>query len=324
MACKGACLTGVALAALGRSQMASKTRDVGQDKERTAETGLAVVAHLGPADLKLQLPDVHLGRSDTGFSLWVSGLLLASVLAEEGENLVRGRSVLELGAGISAVPTLVAAQQSPRHCVATDYCEEIVASIRSNLQLNGAKAEAKILDWEMAAANPPLEKWDLVLFADAVYTEEMGSLLARCLDALVAPHGEILGALPENRIGIAEFVRKMAAIGFHAEEVPVSASLKTAIDEGKVLQHARLSREECLKMLSGLPAQASILVRWRRKHPAEDKTKDARNKERIARLAQQTLGTRPDESERIWAHLAAAMAKKESQIRISEGFEIWE
>eukprot|EP00930_Biecheleria_cincta_P026784 TRINITY_DN18838_c0_g1_i2.p1 TRINITY_DN18838_c0_g1~~TRINITY_DN18838_c0_g1_i2.p1 ORF type:complete len:134 (-),score=30.36 TRINITY_DN18838_c0_g1_i2:43-444(-) len=133
----------------------------------------------------------------------------------------------------------------------------------------------------------------------------MGTLLAQCLNCVVAPNGVALGALSEIRVGSAEFVRTMSKTGFVAQEVTVSAEMKARIDDGSVLQQNRLDQQQLLKLIHGLPARGSILVRWHRKNTGN-------------------LSAQTDESDRIWEYLAGAMAEKESGIQMAAGFEVWE
>ncbi|CAK0867946.1 unnamed protein product, partial [Prorocentrum cordatum] len=47
----------------------------------------------------------------------------------------------------------------------------------------------------------PRRRWDVVLIADGVCTEEVAPVLARCIDALLAEHGEVVCVMPELRVG---------------------------------------------------------------------------------------------------------------------------
>lgn len=183
--------------------------------------------------------------------------------------------------------------------VATDYSEEIVQMARENLLLNCVRAHAQILDWEEKRGSDA-KRWDLILFADAISSEEAGTLLAHCIDATLTSSGEVIGALPKLRIGIAEFINKMRDIGFSAEEVHVESDLLSRIDAGSVFSPEH--RQSMLSMIEGLPASGCILVRWRR---------------------QSVKGVR-DDSRRIWDYLASAMHDANANIKLSEGFEIWE
>ena len=49
------------------------------------------------------------------------------------------------------------------------------------------------------------EQFDIVLFADGVYTERGAWLLADAMTALLKPKGMIIGALPELRAGMTSF-----------------------------------------------------------------------------------------------------------------------
>ncbi|CAE8683040.1 unnamed protein product, partial [Polarella glacialis] len=216
-----------------------------------------------------------------------------------------GRSVLELGCGVAPLPIAVAASRGAGECQATDYSESIVGFAEANLALNGIdRVVSAVLDWEKvvsaAASGAVVRKWDVVLFADTVYTEEMGTLLAECIDAVLAPEGQVLGALPPLRVGTAEFVLMMRKHGFAAEELECSQVLKDAIDDSSILESDSLKGEALLDVIHGRPVAQCVMVRWRR-GPVEK-----------------------DDSQKIWSYLAGIMAQADLSIKMSEGFEVWE
>jgi len=245
------------------------------------------------------------GTNYTGLQLWVGGLLLASFLAENGCSL-RGRKVVELGCGISPLPALVAALSGAASCTATDGYDDVLVTTRSNVKLNASRALVERLDWEAkvaAAAAGSTHRWDVVIFGDCVYSVEGGHLLAQCINATVAPGGEVLGALCPLRVGTAEFVLEMQNLGFSAKEMQLNPSTLAAIEDGSVLglgTQSVLQCETAESMICGRPVKGCTVVRWQKGAVAGD------------------------ESRKIWDKLAGILREAEDRIRLSEGFEIWE
>mmetsp|Transcript_22958 Transcript_22958/g.74109 ORF Transcript_22958/g.74109 Transcript_22958/m.74109 type:complete len:330 (+) Transcript_22958:127-1116(+) len=272
---------------------------------------LQVAVVLGDRRLTFVLPPTEKGSYDTGLRLWTGGLLLAGFLAEQGTHLVQGRAVLELGAGVSSLPAAMAAQLGASLCIATDYSFEIVAAAQANLDRNGSKARAEVLDWEFpikSSAGKARGAWDVVMFADAICTEEAGTLLASCIDAVVDSHrGLVVGSLSEIRVGTTEFMGKMQARGFVAEELHLapSSKLKASIDECSLLVLERCDAQAADNLIHGRPVAGSKLVCWRRRQGGDGHAQH-------------------DESDRLRKYFAEELAHKEINIRLSDGFEIWE
>jgi len=273
--------------------------------------------------LEVGMPKTDGGSYETGLRLWTGGLLLAGFLAERGAELIRGKTVLELGAGISALPTAVAGRMNAKLAVATDYLPEIVDIAEENLEQmeeirRRRKTAAAILDWCYPDSSPALgmaEKWDLIMFADSIYTEDIGTLLAECLDTLV-PSGSsttIIGALSEIRVGTIEFVRSMQARGFRARELELEASsrLKESIDDCSVVVSPS-SSEERERLVHGRPIEGSKVVQWTRPDP-----------QKLQKQSENEAGG-TDEGDRLWRYFAESLAEKERNVKMAEGFEIWE
>lgn len=127
--------------------------------------------------------------------LWPSARVLAARL--EGRDDLAGRRVVELGCGVG-VPAIVAALAGAE-VLATDWYDEAVAFTRHNAAANGARLEARHLDWN---APPPalLDRppADLVVGADLLYEARNGGALAALLPRILRPGGEALVADPRR------------------------------------------------------------------------------------------------------------------------------
>ncbi|KFZ06388.1 hypothetical protein V501_07459 [Pseudogymnoascus sp. VKM F-4519 (FW-2642)] len=89
-------------------------------------------------DIKLELADPQGADNRKLFShfLWNAGIQLAEFIEEEGDWDVRGKKVLELGAG-TGLSGIVAARAGAESVVITDYpAPEVVANVRKNVEVN--------------------------------------------------------------------------------------------------------------------------------------------------------------------------------------------
>jgi predicted nicotinamide N-methyase len=119
--------------------------------------------------------------------LWPSGVSLAEHVAALD---VRGRRVLELGAGLG-LPSLAAALGGG-DVLATDWAEDAVALLRANAERNHVRLRAELARWDEAERFEA--GWDLVLAADVLYEQRNADQLLNLLPQLDAR--EILLAEP--------------------------------------------------------------------------------------------------------------------------------
>ena len=86
------------------------------------------------------------GSLTTGFRTWEAALHLGSyLLTPKGSSLIRGQSVLELGAGTGFLSILCAKLLEAKHVTATDGDEGVVEALKENLYLNELDDEEKVL-----------------------------------------------------------------------------------------------------------------------------------------------------------------------------------
>jgi len=120
--------------------------------------------------------------------LWPSGVALADAVARLD---VRGRKVLELGAGLG-LPSLAAAICGA-DVLATDWADDAVALLRRNAGRNGVALRAERVRWDDPAPLVRAAPWDLVLGADLLYEQRNAEQLLALLPQL---GGEIFIADP--------------------------------------------------------------------------------------------------------------------------------
>lgn len=118
----------------------------------------------------------------TGIRTWEAALHLGAYLCEN-RDVVRGKRVLELGAGTGYVAVLCAKHLGAASCMATDGSPEVVEGLPANLELNGLNlktVEPRELYW---GPSPP-QNWskdgfDTILGADITFdARDMPDLLA--------------------------------------------------------------------------------------------------------------------------------------------------
>jgi len=107
------------------------------------------------------LLDMDLSMGEDDWTPTPHGQCLAEVLAEN--NLVEGKTVLELGAGTGNHTTLLARQKA-KQIVATEITGELISTTRANVERNvpDAPVEYRVADWlategtfDMVISNPP-------------------------------------------------------------------------------------------------------------------------------------------------------------------------
>ena len=120
-----------------------------------------------------------LGSRVTGFRTWEGSLHLGSyLLTDAGRDLVRGKDVLELGAGTGFLSILCAKHLRASRVAATDGDEGVVEALRENIALNelrdGERVTARVLRWGDDTPEPWLKQtcqaqpYDVVIGADIV------------------------------------------------------------------------------------------------------------------------------------------------------------
>ena len=127
----------------------------------------------------LEAPSLLASSGTTGFRTWEAALFLASyLLSPEGNHLVTGKSVLELGAGTGFLSIFCAKHLSAQRVLATDGSQEVISDLNSNIHLNELEGseliQTAILQWGhaliggVADCREDNSSYDLVLGADVV------------------------------------------------------------------------------------------------------------------------------------------------------------
>ena len=141
----------------------------------------------------------------TGLRTWEAALHLGQYLCTNQE-LVKGKRVLELGAGTGYLSILCANHLGSTHVLATDGSDDVINNMPDSLFLNGLQGSDKIaaseLLWGHALVGTEEQAWnggrevDVVLGADITYD-------ASVIPALVATVEELVGLYPKATVVIA-------------------------------------------------------------------------------------------------------------------------
>jgi predicted nicotinamide N-methyase len=158
---------------------------------------------------------------------WAGGQALARLLSDRPE-LVRGRTVLDIGTG-SGLVAIAAAASGARSVVACDvdpFCE---AAVGLNAELNGVSIEFQRHDFLAGDApgdgrkGPSLWKFELILAGDLFYEKALAEGVLPRLIACVTRGARALvgdpGRIYSPRAGLAELARY---------EVPTSPEVESA------------------------------------------------------------------------------------------------
>jgi predicted nicotinamide N-methyase len=128
-----------------------------------------------PSITTLESRSVIASAGTTGRRTWEAALHLAKYLVESGSGHVRGKKVLELGAGTGLVSILCARWLGARHVTATDGDDSVVEDLQKNIFLNGLDDQGtiyakqlrwgRVIDEDEGGSSPD---YDVVLGADIV------------------------------------------------------------------------------------------------------------------------------------------------------------
>jgi len=146
---------------------------------------------------------------------WPSGVVLASLIAGELADRVRGRAVIELGCGRGAAG--IAAARVGADVTLSDGEPEALEVAAENAAASGVRVRLVALDWDRVP-DALVGRFDVVLGTDIAYDRTKLTPLAGAIEALLAPGGEAWIADPA-RLAAAMLLDALAGAGLHATRV---------------------------------------------------------------------------------------------------------
>ncbi|KAI0025899.1 S-adenosyl-L-methionine-dependent methyltransferase [Xylariomycetidae sp. FL0641] len=186
-----------------------------------------------PSIMLLERRHLISGSRTTGFRTWEAALHLGTfLLSDRGSGYVRGRNILELGAGTGFLAILCAKYLGAKHVTTTDGDEGVVESLKENLQLNdledGTQVKTNTLWWGEEVKGTWLEEdcratpYDVVLGADITYDKDACKALATTLAHLFDLRPQLLvliAGVVRNAETFQTFIDECGRRSFTCEEI---------------------------------------------------------------------------------------------------------
>ena len=168
--------------------------------------------------------DTMMGFNNTGnVCVWPSEEVLARYCLRNPEQF-RGKSVIELGGGMSCLAGLLLALTGvPSSVRLTDGNKTSVENVRRIIEANRMKFGAvhvseDVLLWDKDFLSSDYPKFDFVICADCLFFVELHECLSRVIQKLLRPGGTALLFNPRRSGSLAQFV-KTAGWYFFVREV---------------------------------------------------------------------------------------------------------
>lgn len=154
-----------------------------------------------PRILIEEAPNLLAAGSNVGLRTWEASLHLAQYL-HTSPDLVRGKNVIELGAGTGLVSILCAGPLGANVVLSTDGLPHVVEGMEKNIERNrqssltgslgAGQLETRVLDWadtenleDMLMVDEQLPDYDLIVGADITYHPDVVPILAELLRVLI-------------------------------------------------------------------------------------------------------------------------------------------
>jgi len=144
-------------------------------------------------------------------------------------HLLAGKTVLEVGSGCGLVGIL--ASFYAKQITISDYLPDILEGIEKNVSLNYSSLsmnhehiQIRKIDFQDFVGDEKneevreyVEKFDVVLGSDVVYSLQLAHWLPFLLNSVLKCNGFFYAVMPKNRLGLDEFVENMASLGFNLQ-----------------------------------------------------------------------------------------------------------
>lgn len=232
------------------------------------------------------------GGDSTGARPWWGGLLMGAYIAYQAPDFFQGKTVLELGCGAAPLPTMAAGNKGAKTALATDGCPAAVRAAAAVFARNSPSLPLSCMTDRQAWEEPPktgsAKSWDVVMFADVIYSEDGAQLLARTIEQHLAPGGTVLGAVGLLRFGSSDIFGHMQKLGFTCTELPIPEEvLERAVEAAVALAGANIT-DLGASQKPGAMRERCRLVKWQ-KLEKKDKAKVRDDAEDLERQAKEYL-----------------------------------
>lgn len=184
-----------------------------------------------PSEINLRL----IGSSPLwGHLLWNAGIFTADYLDEHSEELVKEKTILELGAA-AALPSIICGLNDAKKVVCTDYPD---ADLISNIQYNvdhteGLKSSVIVERYIWGADYEPIlskirdensnKKFDLIILSDLVFNHSEHHKLLQTSKELLEKNGKCLVVFSPHRPWLLnddlQFFETAKEYGFKTEKI---------------------------------------------------------------------------------------------------------
>jgi predicted nicotinamide N-methyase len=149
----------------------------------------------------------EIGVDDTGMLLWGASVTLSQWLIRYHPEIVRDKTVMELGCG-GAVPSMVSYHLGASRVLSTDFRQATLDHVRYHADQNKCSLDVELVDWEDAERIPSLRP-DVILAADVIYGVALVPPLVKTIEKYLSPDGILVIATRDGRGGISEFRQLM-------------------------------------------------------------------------------------------------------------------
>ncbi|KAL9116006.1 MAG: hypothetical protein Q9227_000374 [Pyrenula ochraceoflavens] len=184
----------------------------------------------------IERPYLLAGQGSTGFRTWSAALHLGSYLVNEGQALVQGKDILELGAGTGFLSILCSAIGA-RKVMSTDGDLGVLSGIHENINLDNNvrhfKTTSRIqplqLRWGLGEVKGHLKSIpadfqpQLIIGADVTYEADALCLLVSTLETCCRQHPQptvVISATVRNPATITTFKSLCSKRNLAVEEIP--------------------------------------------------------------------------------------------------------
>uniref|UniRef100_A0A7S2EAV5 Calmodulin-lysine N-methyltransferase n=1 Tax=Ditylum brightwellii TaxID=49249 RepID=A0A7S2EAV5_9STRA len=200
---------------------------------------------------QIHIPSTSNGcEGGTGSKPWRGGILLAQAIERIlPTKIFEHKNVLELGAGSFGLPSIMLGliameqqqQQTNIQVTVSDLVDEVVAKLHEMVQTNKLQNIVSVQQIDFYNLNKN-KKYNVIMYADCVYSVEQGQALASACHHLLEEKGIVYSMLPPFRVGISEHVNTMTTYFGEAEVIDLTSLLPSNKHKKRKQQHSNYAR----------------------------------------------------------------------------------